>query len=557
MWRKFSIRTRILVLLLLIVLSTIFTGGTFWAGLIQLSAEGTGETRAAIMEGFERTLKFSVQSVATRVADAVGEAKAAGTAPEKAVQRELRNIRFDRNGYYFAYDTSGVNVAHPLRPEFQGTDRINIQDKKGKPYIRQLAEKARQGGGFVTYWFFKPGEKVPSPKLAYAELIPGTDFWVATGIYIDAIDKCSAATADKFNTFTNKLVFWIAMAVILGLVLVVIPLVLFIARSITQPLSRCVDAARAIAKGRLDVHLEDNHKDEVSQLTRAMNRMADHIRDVVQNVQEGSDAVVSNGEELAASSQNLAAGASRQAASAEQISASMEQMTANITQNAETASQTEITARQAADEAEKGGKAVTETVEAMKKIAERIAIVEEIARQTNLLALNAAIEAARAGEQGKGFAVVAAEVRKLAERSGTAAGEISELSATSMQIAERAGSMLVDVVPDIKSTAELVHAISRATAEQSSGADEINRALQEFDQVVQQNAAAAEEVASTSDRLSSQALQLQDSVGFFKLNGNGHALSAPTQERQALPSSHPRQVFPVPIRDEQDVYERF
>jgi methyl-accepting chemotaxis protein len=196
-------------------------------------------------------------------------------------------------------------------------------------------------------------------------------------------------------------------------------------------------------------------------------------------------------------------------------------MAANIRQNADNAQETEKIARKAADDAEKSGTAVTQAVAAMKQIAEKINIIEEIARQTNLLALNAAIEAARAGDHGKGFAVVAAEVRKLAERSQEAAKEITELSGSSVEVAEHAGKMLDILVPDIYKTAELVQEISAASNEQNTGAEQINRAIQQLDHVIQQNASASEEMASTSEELSSQAQYLMESMGFFRTGDNG------------------------------------
>jgi methyl-accepting chemotaxis protein len=195
----------------------------------------------------------------------------------------------------------------------------------------------------------------------------------------------------------------------------------------------------------------------------------------------------------------------------------MEQMTSNIKQNADNAQQTEKIAVKSSEDAKEGGKAVLETTVAMKEIAGKISIIEEIARQTNLLALNAAIEAARAGEHGKGFAVVASEVRKLAERSQTAAAEINKLSASSIEVAEKAGKMLAKIVPDIQKTAELVQEISAASNEQNSGAEQINNAMQQLNQVIQQNTSASEEMASTSEELSSQADVLKETIAFFKI----------------------------------------
>jgi len=253
---------------------------------------------------------------------------------------------------------------------------------------------------------------------------------------------------------------------------------------------------------------------------------------VVSEVQAAADGVASGSQELAATAQSLSQGATEQAASAEEISSSMEEMSSSIKQNADNASQTEKISNKSAVDAREGGKAVQETVAAMKEIATKISIIEEIARQTNLLALNAAIEAARAGEHGKGFAVVASEVRKLAERSQTAAGEISELSGRSVQVAESAGQMLTAILPDIQRTAELVQEISASSKEQDAGADQINKAIQQLDQVIQQNASAAEELASTTEELSSQAEQLKGTISFFQLETHGMQRALPHHPAQ-------------------------
>jgi methyl-accepting chemotaxis protein len=289
-------------------------------------------------------------------------------------------------------------------------------------------------------------------------------------------------------------------------------------------------AAELIAAGDLGVKLQARSKDDT--LLIALSKMVDNLTDVIANVRLSADNVASGSQAMSASSEEMSQGASEQAAAAEEASSSIEQMTANIRQNADNAMETEKIAIQAAIDAKEGGAAVTNTVGAMKDIASKINIIEEISRQTNLLALNAAIEAARAGEHGKGFAVVAAEVRKLAERSQIAAGEISELSTSSVDVAERAGELLNVVVPNIQKTAELVQEITAASREQDAGADQINKAIQQLDQVIQQNASASEEMASTAEELSSQSEQLQNMIAYFKLNEQAGSTHHNQQNRQ-------------------------
>ncbi len=277
--------------------------------------------------------------------------------------------------------------------------------------------------------------------------------------------------------------------------------------------------AKEIAKGNLVVSVKERSAED--ELMRALATMVEKLTTVVSDVRSAADNVAAGSQQLSSSSQEMSQGATEQAASAEEVSSSMEEMVSNIRQNADNAQQTEKIALKAAQDAKEGGRAVVETVSAMKEIANKISIIEEIARQTNLLALNAAIEAARAGEHGKGFAVVASEVRKLAERSQLAAGEINKLSATSVEVAERAGEMLTRIVPDIQKTAELVSEINAASNEQNGGAEQINKAVQQLDQVIQQNASAAEEMSSTCEELSGQAEQLQETISFFRTADSG------------------------------------
>ena len=306
---------------------------------------------------------------------------------------------------------------------------------------------------------------------------------------------------------------------------------LWLTRIITRPLGEAVDVANNLAEGNLNVKIVVDSKDETGQLLTAMQNMVAKLTEIISTVRSSADSLASGSEEISATAQSLSQASSEQAASVEETSASIEQMTASINQNTENAKVTDSMAGKAAREATEGGQAVGSTVEAMKKIAGKIGIVDDIAYQTNLLALNAAIEAARAGEHGKGFAVVAAEVRKLAERSQVAAQEIGELASSSVSLAEKAGKLLDEIVPSINKTSDLVQEIASASSEQSSGVAQINGAMGQLNQTTQQNASASEELAATAEEMSSQSEQLQSVMSFFKLDDS--AASGTTSVRHS------------------------
>lgn len=309
----------------------------------------------------------------------------------------------------------------------------------------------------------------------------------------------------------------------------------WIVTSIGRGLNKANEAVRAVAEGDLTRFADVTSKDEVGDLLGYVNTMIERLRGVVSDALTASESVSSGSQELSASSEQLSQGATEQASAAEEASSSMEQMAANIKQNADNAAQTEKMARQSSKDAEMSGEAVTRAVDAMRTIAEKIGIVQEIARQTDLLALNAAVEAARAGEHGKGFAVVASEVRKLAERSQSAAAEISAVSDDTVKVAQEAGEMLTRLVPDIRKTAELVSEISAACREQDIGAAQINEAIQQLDQVTQQNAGASEEMSATSEELAAQAEELQASISFFRVDSS-EPKAAVLKSKEAKPA---------------------
>jgi methyl-accepting chemotaxis protein len=336
--------------------------------------------------------------------------------------------------------------------------------------------------------------------------------------------------------------FWI-ISVGLVIALVVSILAAFIiTRSITRPIGEAVEINDKLTKGDLTVDIRTAREDEIGQLLTSMKNMVEKLRDVASSVKDAADNVASGSSQMSDTANQMSQGASEQAASAEEASSSMEQMSGNIRQNADNAIQTEKIALKSAEDAREGGKAVVQTVAAMKQIVEKISIIEEISRQTDLLALNAAIEAARAGDHGRGFAVVASEVRKLAERSQKAAAEISKLSSSSMEVAEKAGSMLNSIIPDIQKTSELVQEISAASKEQDTGASQINRAIQQLDSVIQSNVSTSEEMSSMAEELYSQAEALRDTIQFFKLADASAEKSVKPQkpEHHAVQKSGPR-----------------
>jgi methyl-accepting chemotaxis protein len=313
------------------------------------------------------------------------------------------------------------------------------------------------------------------------------------------------------------------VAILIAAVIFGVLVSLYISRSITEPIALVVAALDRLAKGDLSEAPVVDRKDETGRLLGAAKELVEKLGEVIGEVRGGAEALTAASAQVSATSQALSQGTGEQAASVEETTSSLEEMAASISQNAENSRQTEQMANEGARNADESGRAVGETVVAMRSIAEKISIIEEIAYQTNLLALNAAIEAARAGEHGRGFAVVATEVRKLAERAQKAAKEIGETAGGSVEIAERTGKLIGELVPKIRKTADLVQEVAATSQEQSAGVGQVSKAMGVVDSVTQRNASAAEELSSTAEEMSAQAEGLLNVISFFKTAAATHA----------------------------------
>lgn len=461
-----------------------------------------------------------------------------------------------------------VDKARPLFVSDRGKELLAQFDQNWETYQRELQRWTAMAS---TLKLTERSEALQQADLRVAEAANKIDDLMTdlTRLKESNASKANDETTRLYESSRLMMLILVGAAVLFGVAMGIV-----ISRSVTRPMARAVEAADRLAKGDFDVKIESVGKDETAQLLQAMQRMIDatsasigdvvrvtgamsqgdlaqriekdypgvyvdlktyvntmveKLSQVVTEVNSSAEALAGASEEVSATAQSLSQASSEQASGVEETSASMEQMTASIAQNTENARVTDGMATQASTQAVEGGEAVKATVNAMKQIASKINIIDDIAYQTNLLALNAAIEAARAGEHGKGFAVVAAEVRKLAERAQVAAQEIGEVASSSVDLAEKAGKLLDEIVPRIKKTSDLVQEIAAASQEQSSGVNQINAAVTQLSQTTQQNAGSSEELAATAEEMSSQAEQLQQAMAFFKV-GDGSTPRAAARE---------------------------
>jgi methyl-accepting chemotaxis protein len=296
-----------------------------------------------------------------------------------------------------------------------------------------------------------------------------------------------------------------------------ITLVIFFSRTITLPLKDVLNLSKKITEGKLENSLESDHKDEIEDLSLAINSMSTKLSEVVSSIKEGASVVLATGSEISTSSQSVSEGANRQAATVEELASSVELIAQRFREASQVARKTGELAKLTSADLDRVSVSANESIEAIRQIAGKIGVISEISFQTNLLALNAAVEAARAGEHGRGFAVVASEVRRLAERSKIAAQEINELSAATVKATEESGLQMQEVLPSIKKSTELIHDIVAAIIDLESNIQQVNGGIQQLNTVTQGNASAAEEMNATAETLSEKSKEFEDLMNFFKI----------------------------------------
>jgi len=556
MLNRFSVKGR----MYLVILSIVFLFGLMmWFGVAnshKVRDIGLEKTRLVMLDDQKAKLKVATHSVALALGHAI-EGVDDKQRQIDIIRKLVDDIRFetDQSGYYFVYENT-VNVALPPAKAKQSTDLGGLKDKNGVYFVKELMEQATKGGGFVQYVFPKPPDNQDTPKLGYAELIPGTRMWIGTGVYIDNIDSYVGALNTEINQQVRSSL--ITMASSAGLVFaVIISIILMVAFGIVRGLNHVVESLRDIAQGEGDLtrRLEIKANDEIGELGKGFNLFIEKLQGIIGGVVANSKevegksnnlakvardmsssagessarctAVAAAAEEMNANLNNVAAAMEQSSTNTAMVASAAEEMTATISEIANNAEQAHVISKQAVQKAGITSSKMTELGMAAQAINKVTEAITEISEQTNLLALNATIEAARAGEAGKGFAVVANEIKELAKQTATATHNIKQQIEGVQQTAADSIKEINEISGVINSVNEIVATIASAVTEQSAATEEIaknieqaSQGLQEVNENVNQSSVVADSMARDIAQVNNASIEISQSSEHIKNNAD-------------------------------------